>query len=68
MDLPFPKNVVVFHGGTKMEDGVLKTSGGRVLTITAIGKKENSRKEDLSFIDEISEFFKGQQFRRDIAR
>ncbi|MDP4108418.1 MAG: phosphoribosylamine--glycine ligase [Bacillota bacterium] len=29
---------VIFHAGTKLEDGVYKTSGGRVLGVTATGK------------------------------
>lgn len=29
--------VIVFHAGTKMEDGKLYTSGGRVLGVTALG-------------------------------
>jgi len=29
---------IVFHAGTKMENGVLKTNGGRVIAITSFGK------------------------------
>jgi len=31
-------NVIVFHAGTKLEDGKIVTSGGRVLGVTAIGE------------------------------
>jgi len=31
------ENAVVFHAGTCMEDGQVKTSGGRVLCVTAVG-------------------------------
>ncbi len=30
------ENVIVFHAGTKNEDGILKTNGGRVLSVTAV--------------------------------
>uniref|UniRef100_A0A7S4DSF4 phosphoribosylamine--glycine ligase n=2 Tax=Lotharella globosa TaxID=91324 RepID=A0A7S4DSF4_9EUKA len=60
------KNAVVFHAGTKVEDGNLKTNGGRVLAVTGLG---NSLREALgnaySGIDKIS--FEGMQYRRDIA-
>ena len=32
------ENSVVFHAGTKIENGVLKTNGGRVIAITSFGK------------------------------
>lgn len=32
------EEVQVFHAGTKEEDGVIKTAGGRVLNVTATGK------------------------------
>lgn len=32
-----PSGVTVFHAGTKMQDGALVTSGGRVLGVTALG-------------------------------
>lgn len=31
------RNVVVFHSGTIMEDGIIKSTGGRVLCVTALG-------------------------------
>src|SRR5690606_15415305 len=34
---PDTDECVVFHAGTRREDGVLKTSGGRVLCVTALG-------------------------------
>ena len=33
-----PDGVKVFHAGSKREDGVFKTAGGRVLGVTALGK------------------------------
>ena len=35
---PGLKGVIPFHAGTKLEDGKLVTNGGRVLTLTALGK------------------------------
>jgi phosphoribosylamine--glycine ligase len=31
------ENVIVFHAGTRLDDGVLRAHGGRVLAITALG-------------------------------
>src|SRR5690606_18877021 len=31
------KDAIVFHAGTKAEDGAVKTDGGRVLAVTALG-------------------------------
>ncbi len=36
--LPGLKGVISFHAGTKVEDGQLKTNGGRVLAFTSLGK------------------------------
>ena len=58
--------VVVFHAGTKAYCDQLRTSGGRVLGITAIGKtlKEalNRAYEAISYIK-----FNGMQYRKDIG-
>ena len=58
---------VVFHAGTKRyENGVLITSGGRVLGVVGTGKTiQESRKTAYAGIDEIS--FEGMRFRTDIA-
>lgn len=57
--------IVVFHAGTTF-DGVLRTSGGRVLGVSAVG---TTLKEALDrayeAIDKIS--FEGMYFRRDIG-
>jgi len=57
---------VVFHAGTKLDNGKLVTSGGRVLAVTGTG---SSLKEALGVayagMDKIK--FEGMQFRRDIA-
>ena len=57
--------VVVFHAGTVF-DGELKTSGGRVLGVTAIG---NTLRDALSHAYEAVQCiqFDGKQYRRDIG-
>jgi len=35
------KDVLAFHGGTKLEDGKLLTNGGRVMALTALGNSLN---------------------------
>ena len=59
-------NTYIFHAGTKNESGILKSSGGRVLTITGIGKDLNqARKEAYEVISKIR--LMGSHYRRDIA-
>ena len=57
---------VVFHAGTALADGQLRTSGGRVLCVTALGDSvrlaQQHAYEALSGIH-----FDGMQFRRDIG-
>jgi phosphoribosylamine--glycine ligase len=58
--------VVVFHAGTQFHDGVLKTSGGRVLCVTALAdtvKVAQARAYDA--VRQIQ--FEGMQFRSDIG-
>lgn len=61
-----PKNVNVFHAGTKIQDGKLVTAGGRVLVVTAFG---SSLKEACDLAYQGIEFveFEGKTFRKDIA-
>lgn len=58
-------DVVVFHAGTKF-DGELKTSGGRVLGVTAIG---NTLRDALDRAYEAAKLieFEGKQYRNDIG-
>lgn len=58
-------DVVVFHAGTKF-DGGLKTSGGRVLGITAVG---DTLRDTLNRAYEAARLiqFEGMQYRRDIG-
>ena len=57
---------VVFHAGTQMESGVVKTSGGRVLAVTSFG---SDHKEALSKSYETLEKidFYGMYYRKDLG-
>jgi len=60
-------DVSVFHAGTKLnKDGDLVTNGGRVLSVTALGKTiEDARALAYDAVGKIH--FDGMQMRRDIA-
>jgi len=59
-------DIVVFHGGTVREEGVLKTFGGRVLYVTAVGRDlDDARRKVYQAIEFIS--FDGMRFRTDIG-
>jgi phosphoribosylamine--glycine ligase len=59
--------VLVFHAGTKRDaDGTLRTAGGRVLAVTALGATLGAAREaSASFAAQVQ--FDGKQFRRDIG-
>ena len=65
--LPVDTNdCVVFHAGTKMQDGTVSTSGGRVLCVTALGTSlREARELAYAAVDQIH--FDGSQHRRDIG-
>ena len=59
-------SVVVFHAGTKVEDGKLVTNGGRVLNVTALGKDlKEARERVYRAIEKIH--FEGMHYRKDIG-
>jgi phosphoribosylamine--glycine ligase len=59
------ENVRIFHAGTK-RDGAVKTAGGRVLAVTALGSTvEMARKRAYKAMSRIH--FEGCHYRRDIA-
>jgi len=39
------ENSVIFHSGTKLENGILKSNGGRVIGITSVGETLDMAKE-----------------------
>ncbi len=57
---------VVFHAGTKKEGEVVKTSGGRVLGITSLGKDlRQARERAYDACEKI--YWKGVHYRKDIG-
>ncbi len=60
------QDVVVFHAGTKEENGDIVTDGGRVLGVTALGQTiAEAQKRAYEAVDLIK--FEGAYCRRDIA-
>ena len=60
------EDCVVFHAGTQFVDGQLVTSGGRVLTVTALG--DSVRAAQRRAYDAVAQVrFAGQQYRTDIG-
>ncbi len=60
------EDAMVFHAGTELKDGVLRTSGGRVLCVTALAdnvKQAQQRAYDVA----RGIYFDGAQYRRDIG-
>ena len=59
-------DVIVFHAGTKEQNGDIVTSGGRVLGVTALGKTvAQAKAAAYEAVDTIT--FEGAYCRRDIA-
>jgi len=59
-------DAMVFHAGTQRDDGVLRTSGGRVLCVTALG--DNVRLAQQRAYEVLRGIhFDGAQYRRDIG-
>lgn len=56
----------VFHAGTQLEDGILKTSGGRVLCVTALGDSVK-RAQETAYHAVHQVQFEGRQYRTDIG-
>ncbi len=61
------EDIVVFHAGTKKENGRLITTGGRVLGVTGIGSTlKEAIETTYSAVKEIS--FEGMHYRKDIGK
>jgi len=59
-------DVVVFHAGTKKTEGVLVTSGGRVLGVTGLGATiKEAIDTTYAAVDVIA--FEGAHYRKDIG-
>ena len=60
-------NVYIFHSGTRLTDGELRTAGGRVLAVTGFGdNKEQCAKNVYEALSKIT--FDGMHYRKDIGR
>ncbi|MBU2572718.1 MAG: phosphoribosylamine--glycine ligase [Elusimicrobia bacterium] len=61
-----PADVLVFHAGTRKEDGKFLTGGGRILSVTArAATLGEARKKVYSAIEKIN--FEGMHYRKDIG-
>jgi len=61
------ENITAFHAGTKEENGILKTNGGRVIALTSMHSDMQSAIENsIQAAEKIS--FDGKYFRRDIGK
>ena len=58
--------VMVAHAGTQLQDGVVQTSGGRVLCVTATGDQIDEV-ADRAYQEVAARHFDGMQYRRDIG-
>jgi len=60
------KGIMVFHAGTRQQDGRITTAGGRVITVVARGAAvKNARETVYSNVSRIQ--FDGCHYRKDIA-
>ena len=59
-------DLLVFHAGTKVEDGKTCTAGGRVLTMAATGKTVADAREKV-YHNLPQVHFEGRHYRKDIA-
>ncbi|MBQ8293676.1 MAG: phosphoribosylamine--glycine ligase [Bacilli bacterium] len=59
-------DIIVFHAGTKEENGCILTNGGRVLNICAKGQNLNEVREKVYKASSVIDF-EGKYFRKDIG-
>lgn len=58
---------IIFHAGTKIEKGKLRTNGGRVIAVTSIADQlQDAIDQSMSLAEKIS--FEGKYFRKDIGK
>jgi phosphoribosylamine--glycine ligase len=61
------KGIVVFHAGTKRQEGRLVTAGGRVLAVTSTAPTlSQARAQVYAAVERIR--FDGRHYRKDIAQ
>lgn len=59
-------DLALFHAGTAIRDGHVVTAGGRVLSVTALGRDlSDARRRAYTEIEKIT--FEGRQYRRDLG-
>lgn len=58
---------IVFHAGTKLENGEVKTSGGRVLAVTSLGENKDAALK-ISYKNIAKIHFDKMYYRRDIGQ
>ena len=58
---------IVFHAGTKLENGEVKTSGGRVLAVTSLGENKDAALK-ISYKNLAKIHFDKMYYRRDIGQ
>ena len=57
---------IVFHAGTKNDEGIVKTNGGRVIAVTSFGKTlEDALTKSYKNAEKIN--FQGKNYRKDIG-
>ena len=62
-----PEDILVFHAGTKRENGKLLTNGGRVLNIVAYGNSlEKALEKVYKAVEKIH--FEKMYYRKDIGK
>ena len=66
LDAPLPAGTKIFHAGTKVENGKVITSGGRVLTVCARGD-DFAAAQSAAYAAVSSVHFHGMLYRRDIG-
>lgn len=60
------EGAIVYHAGTKLENGKFYTNGGRVLGVTAVDDTlEGALKKAYEAVEKIS--FEGAHYRKDIG-
>lgn len=66
-DPELDKETLLFHAGTKLQEGKIRTSGGRVLAVCTLGQDLDSALEKTySQVRKIS--FEGMYYRKDIGK
>jgi phosphoribosylamine--glycine ligase len=61
------RNAMIFHAGTKLENGQVVTNGGRVLCVSGVGKHLGDAL-DTAYAAIRPLRFEGMQYRRDIGQ